>query len=289
MPRHAEHVLAYAKLLKEFRQQVAIAYEAIQKGKTHAAEGATTKLNAGPFKVVNTGGFSDEAMEEAAKAVMKAAQLLSGIGLSRICYGDVLVSNTLTSRSNVMAFYLIGKDEMFVRANVRADADIVRFICHELAHRLEHKFLKAKGHEIAGLYRTLATKDMMSTSDLEWPTRGKVVEYQGRQLTVVNLDHRRKTVTFKDPKEPPNIVMVAPLQIWLQKYEGKSPDQQKGISTTRLGSKSLSLGRSMTDEAAGPVRRTTNGRLSVTVNPLEAPARSPDPPRLKHNISMAWC
>jgi len=230
MPRNAEYVTGYEKLLKELRQQVAVAYEAIQKGKAHAAEGATTKLNAGPFKVVNTGGFSDAAMEEAAKAVTKAAQLLAGIGLSRICYGDVLVSNTLTSRSNVLAFYLIAKDEMFVRANVKADTDVVRTICHELAHRLEHKFLQAKDREITGIYRTLNTKDMMGLSDLEFPPRGKVVEYQGRPLTVVDVDFRRRAVKFKDPADPPNMVSVAPLQLWLQRYEGQEPHQQKGIS-----------------------------------------------------------
>lgn len=228
LPRNAEMVQAYGKMLTELRQQVAIAFEAIQKGKAHAAEGSTTKMNAGPFTVINTGGFSDDSIAEAAKAIQAAGSLLSKIGLSRICYGDVLVSNTLTSRSNVLAFYLIQKDEMFIRANVHADTDLVRTICHELAHRLEHKFLQGKSGEIAALYRQLANKEW--NADIEWPKAGAEYEYQGRTLKVITIDPRRMAVKFKDPKDPPNMISVAPIQYWLQKIEGKSPDQQKGVS-----------------------------------------------------------
>lgn len=234
LPRHGEEVIAYEKLLKEFRMHVAIAQEALAKGKSHTEEGSTTKLNAGPFTVINTGSFSEEAMEQAAKAVSAAAKLLSQIGLSRICYGDVLVSNTLTSRSNVLAFYLISKDEMFVRANVKADVDVVRVICHELTHRLDHKFLKSKQREIASLYQTLASKsdvfDPESLSDFEWPRIGKYYEYQGRHLKVVDVDFRKKTVKWKDPKDPPNMSSSAPIQYWVTKIEGKPIEQQKGLS-----------------------------------------------------------
>ena len=37
-------------------------------------------------------------------------------------------------------------------------------------------------------------------------------------------------VKFKDPNDPPNMISVAPIQFWLQKIEGKSPDQQKSVS-----------------------------------------------------------
>lgn len=220
MPRNGEKVLAYKKLLNEFHSQIDTAELALAKGKAHSEEGSTTKRPAGPFTVINTGGFSDEIVEKAIKSVEVSAKMMQGIGLSKVCYGDVLISNTLTSRTSVAAFYVINSDEMFVRANVSPDHDTVRFICHELAHRWEHKFGSGKRNAIVQLYATLNTKAMFETDYKDFPSIGKTFQYEGRELVVKDVDFRRKTVKFHDQNDPPNMLSIAPIKYWKAKIEG---------------------------------------------------------------------
>jgi hypothetical protein len=149
------------KMMGTIRGQLAAAKEALAHGKPRGAgePGAVQEtLRAGPFKVVNTGGFDDKTMAEVQAVVEKSAQLLQARGLGRVCYGDVLVSRTL-SRQNVLAFYLVSKDELFVRANLRGKQhDAVQTICHELGHRLHFKFLKDKDRDIRSIYAQIARK-----------------------------------------------------------------------------------------------------------------------------------
>lgn len=176
-PSKEKAVETYIKMMAEVRTQLAAAKEAITQGRLRsspppeagaAAEGQDFK--AGPFKLVNTGGFDAETMKEAGVAVETAANLLKGKGISRVLYGDVLVSRTL-SRQNVLAFYLTQKDELFVRANLRGKQhDAVRTICHELGHRLHFKFLKDKDREIRGIYAQIARKSGF------WTRRDKIQE-----------------------------------------------------------------------------------------------------------------
>jgi hypothetical protein len=201
IPRHAEYVVAYHKILAELRKQEAIAEEAIRVGTAHAVEGSETRLKAGPFTLVNTGNFSAETMKEAAEAVEQAANLLSIVGLERLCYGEVLVSQRLESRPTVLAFYLVRHDEMFVRANVpkRYQHDLVATICHELAHRLEAKFLDAAAKaKIVSVYRTL--KATGSLQEPTGPSPGDTLPYRGDTLVVTRVDRAagKVFVTFQD-------------------------------------------------------------------------------------------
>jgi len=160
-PSKEDALEAYMKMMATVRGQLAAATDALAHGKLRGqaqSEAAPGELRAGPFRVVNTGGFDDKTMVEAQAVVEKANQLLQAKGLGRICYGDVLVSRTLT-KQNVLAFYLVEKDELFVRANLRGKQhDAVRTICHELGHRLHFKFLKSKDRDIQSIYAKIARK-----------------------------------------------------------------------------------------------------------------------------------
>lgn len=162
-PSKEDALEAYTKMMGTIRGQLAAAKDALAHGKLRGTaenqpEAGQKDLRAGPFRVVNTGGFDDTTMAEAQAVVEKANQLLQAKGLGRVCYGDVLVSRTLT-KQNVLAFYLVDKDELFVRANLRGKQhDAVQTICHELAHRLHFKFLKAKDRDIRSIYAQIARK-----------------------------------------------------------------------------------------------------------------------------------
>lgn len=147
---------AYEKMLALYRGMSAAAHEAISTGRPHGGAEGTEKVKAGPFALRNTGGFKPVVIDACARVVEEAARLLEAKGLGMVCYGDVLVSNTL-SRQNVLAFYMIQNDELFVRANLRGqESAAVHTVVHELGHRLSHKFLHASQREIQHMYDVIA-------------------------------------------------------------------------------------------------------------------------------------
>ena len=169
-PKRGEEQQVYEKFLELYKEQFDLAKEAIETGKIKGSEDDTEihSLQAGPFTVVNTGGFSEEVMNEVVSAVEKANSAIQSKGLSQVCYGDVLVSNTLYKGNSTLAFYMYGKDELFVRANLKKlkdRVDTVQTIIHELGHRFENKFLKDK-NKMNAMYRKLSNQESQEEQDL---------------------------------------------------------------------------------------------------------------------------
>jgi hypothetical protein len=189
----AKAVQIYLDFLEDFRKQEKVFEIAISQGKQHAGEGeGATRFKAGPFTLVNSGGFSTEQMQNIAKLAEEAAQKMAGIGLGKVNYGDIILSNRI-ERPNWAAFYVVAKDEMFIRADSKVNMDTVRVLCHELTHRLEHKFLQGKEHEISQLYSTINTHTGFM-SETELPAFGASVPYKGEPWKVIERDTRRRSV-----------------------------------------------------------------------------------------------
>jgi hypothetical protein len=192
---------SYEKMLKTFRSFSLAAHEAIAHGKPRAggADGdlAPEKIRAGPFTLINTGGFPKSTIAECAKVVEVAAHLLQSHGLGMVCYGDVLISNTL-AKGNWLAFYVVGNDEMFVRANLKGkESAAIHTVTHELGHRLMYKFLKSKHREIEGIYNQISRKSSRATTDFllqVWkdpalkPKVGDTLVSKGKEYTVTGFD-----------------------------------------------------------------------------------------------------
>lgn len=238
-PRHTEEVVAYGTLLSTYREQVALVTDLLATAKPHGTE-ETPKLQAGPFTLVNTGNFDTKTMERVRDTVEKAAKAMTAAGFGKVCYGDIMVSNTITSKSNILAFYLTTKDEMFVRANVKPDIDSVKTICHELAHRLQFKFLKSKNDDIRMLYYTIHRHVRFggpSVPEDAWPQVGREVEYKGEKLVVLNVSQTLNKIEFGEPPAPGVLsrkVYKAPVEWWLRNIEGKTPELEpdfKGFIT----------------------------------------------------------
>ena len=163
-------VVAFQKLMSLYKEHLALAKDAFSKATVRGVD-APTVLRAGPFRVVNTGGFDESTMNNCARVIEKAVHLLAKKGLGKVCYGDALISNTLT-KSKVLAFYLVSSDEFFVRANLKGkEGAALQTIIHELAHRLYFKFLQSQHRDIARIYQTIKSKVDQSTSDLEFEIR----------------------------------------------------------------------------------------------------------------------
>lgn len=196
-------VLAYEGLLKEARKYVALAKEALAAGVSHSAEASKTTLQAGPFRLVNTAHFSDEQMQQIGSVVREAAKRLTDIGLARVCYGDMLMSRQISSRSNVLAFYLTKDDEMFVRGDVKDDdrASLLWTICHELGHRLQFKFMSKKGNAlIKRSYMSTKMLERFASSDAHhFPAAGTKIETPIGELTFLGYE-RLGVVAYLDPK-----------------------------------------------------------------------------------------
>lgn len=145
-PNPKEEATVYEKSLALYRQHEKWAEEALRTGKPKTSEVV------GSFRLVNTGGFSESRMKDARGVVERAEVILRARGLGRICYGDILITNDLLE-PNVLAFYLIGSDEMYIRGDLRDHLDeVLKTLLHELAHRLHHKFLKHRNSEVQVLY-----------------------------------------------------------------------------------------------------------------------------------------
>lgn len=229
-----EYLEAYLKIIGELHKHVMNAEAAIAKGQLHSdpTVAVKTKIRIGSFDVVNTGGFDDDKMKQAAEVVSKAEKAMTAHGLGKVCYGDVLVSKAIQAKKTVAAFYLPSSDEMFIRADVPSDWDTVRIVCHELAHRLEHKFLASKKAEIAELYRSLSHYEIVGR---EYPKLGETFESAtGEKGKVINHDRRRRTVHVKLDMDAPNLYHVVPVALW-SKFLGQQEESGEGFVTPYAG------------------------------------------------------
>jgi hypothetical protein len=220
-PKDPQAIDNYVKTLKTYRDFLEAAESALLSG-TFRGEGAATRLPAGKFTAVNTGGFSDEVMANCVDAIEKVSRLLTAKGLGRICYGDVLIANTVGRSSRVLAFYQKPSDEMFVRANLRGKkGTAVEVIIHELAHRLHFKFLKSKDRDIQQIYLRLLGDDRKLTQEalddpVNKPKVGDTLTSKGKTYEVVGVGYRRGLVVelqrTDDPKRKASVSMAG----WLQ-------------------------------------------------------------------------
>lgn len=146
----------FPELLRTYREQYATVKAIADSAKLRGSDVDGAKiLQAGPFKVVNTGGFDQATMEKCARVIEEAAKRLKSRGMGQVCYGDVLVSQSLKKRK-VLAFYLPSNDEMFIRADLKGhEKEALSTVLHELGHRLHFKFLRSKQHEIETVYQRL--------------------------------------------------------------------------------------------------------------------------------------
>lgn len=212
-PEKAKALDAYENLLKTLRAFSVAAHDAIAHGKPRGAGGSVDhaelvpeKIHAGPFTLINTGGFKPDVIEECVKIVEVAAHQLQSHGLGKVCYGDVLISNTL-SKPNVLAFYLVDKDEMFIRANLKGkERTAIQTVVHELGHRLQFKFLTGKKREIELLYRNISIKHDRAREevlDQVWkdphlkPKQGDRITLKGKEFEVSGFDVGHQGIVVK--------------------------------------------------------------------------------------------
>lgn len=225
----AEYLEAYMAVGSELRKQVMNATAAITKGQAHSdpAVAAKTKIHVGSFDVVNTGGFDDEMMKQVAEVVGKAEQALTAHGLGKVCYGDVLVSKSI-HRANTAAFYILASDELFVRADLPVNEETVLTVCHELGHRLQHKFLAGKTRDIDSLYQQLRNHSILSDAPL--PKRGEEVVYEGKKMKVIDTDYRRRSVKIQEA-EPVCFACGKPVEGHQPDAEHKAPIVRRVVYT----------------------------------------------------------
>lgn len=175
------------KALFEFKKAVDTALEVVATAPA-ISEGSGLSYTAGGFSLVNTGGFSDEVMRVMQDALNRADRLLKGSGLGKVCYGKVYVTRQVNKNNNVLAYYTIGTDDLYVRAGKeKLSKRALLTIIHELGHRFDFKFLKDQQGKIE-LYRSLMRK---AASPLKPPQVGDTAPYAtGGEATVTDVDDR---------------------------------------------------------------------------------------------------
>ena len=222
--KYDKAIEAYTKFLAEMRLFLSVAQTVLAYGKTHE-EGSGTTVTAGPFTLVNTGGFSDKQMADVVKVVEKAAKELSKVGLSKICYGDIQVTNTIGRSSKILAFYRIDKDELYIRANLKGkQGPALHSVIHELGHRLHFKFLRGKDSEIRSMYDIIADRDRQALWDAmkdpgKLPKPGDTLQEGSRKTWVVdevktNFKGEQGVIVYLESK--PEKKAVIKLQEWFK-------------------------------------------------------------------------
>ncbi len=220
-PKPWEVLDLFEKYMSLYREQFELATMALTQSKhrVEGEEGSSAKLiKAGPFTIVNTGGFDEKVVQTVSEVVEKAASLLQRKGLGKVCYGDILITNTLL-KSTVLAFYMSDKDELFVRANLRKGHDVVRLVIHELGHRLHHKFLKSKDRDLQMLYYNLGRSEQDRVQDLinnpeSHPKPGETMQSKGKTYEVVRTVYDKvHLVRQDDPKQIAAISLLSWIQI----------------------------------------------------------------------------
>jgi hypothetical protein len=191
-------VTTYLKYIDLTQEQLAVLTEAMTKGRPIAEGDAedAAKVKAGPFMLINTGGFPDDVMHSVADTVKKCAEYASTSGLGQVCYGEINVSQKI-GRKNTLAFYVIAQDELFVRADAKTSTNHIHNILHELGHRYEHKFLKNKNAParmymlIGGRHREEIRKNAPKPGDVMVDQKTQsVYEVTGLSGTTVHLRNK---------------------------------------------------------------------------------------------------
>lgn len=158
-------------------------------------ETSESVIKAGSFNVVNTGGFDDSVMENVAKLVEKAEQLLRKKGLGKVCYGNIQVSNKIDKSTRTLATYHPSRDSIYVRANLKGKSGpAIESILHELGHRLSERFLTSKKTEIKNVYKETQKKISDLIYDKEaWPEVGSEFEENGNTYVVEGVTYKKYT------------------------------------------------------------------------------------------------
>lgn len=212
----------YTSHLKEYRLFLETARRVFNSGKLHTEDSETTS-KAGCFTLVNAGGFSDKQMEDVQKVVEAATRKLKAKGLSKVCYGNIQVTNKI-GKSNVLAFYYIQNDEMFVRGNLKGKQGPAEdTILHELGHRLHYKFLKSKDDQIKSIYKTLKGDENAILQNLMYdkdkhPKPGETMQ-SGRTTYVVDgvkVNNRYDYVVLLHDQKAPEQKASVLLKKWFQ-------------------------------------------------------------------------
>lgn len=221
----------YERTLADARKHVEVARAAIAQGKEHGTEGeGATKVQVGPFTLLNTGGFSPQVMQEVKELIQKASEYARHAGLAQVLYGDVNITNTILSNPRILAFYLPAKDEMFVRANVKATAEMTRTTLHELGHRYESKFLQGGKRALNALYQHVNMQEILRKDEVDpedKPKPGEKLVEKGVTYSVIRTEYAPRIpggykviLSPEDPGVKPGVTVSLSIQGWLDRKRG---------------------------------------------------------------------
>jgi len=170
-----------------------------------AGAGEEGKLKAGPFLLVNSGGFKPEVMEIVAQAVREASKLMEAKGLGMACYGEAHVVGRLGG-ANQVAHYMPDTDTFFLRVIKRREMEYVRNVIHELAHRLISRFLPPEGRKL------------MKAIYFRETTRAKFAKYG--TMEEVGEDAPRVGETISEGGHEYVVTEVGESRVWMHKQGG---------------------------------------------------------------------
>lgn len=228
-PKRGQGLDTLRKKYDEYLSYYEAAKAVIDKGAKHTDEDADTTLKAGPFTLVNVGGFPDKKMAVVAKIAEEAARLIKAKGFGKICYGNIQVTNRLIN--NTAAFYAIKTDELFVRGKVQGKDAAVYTLLHELGHRLDYKFLKGSKEAIKSMYEVLLKGEDTALEEAiadktNWPEPGEEIKEGAKVFVVdrVGINRNYERTVYMHLKEEPRATAHISLKAWMGRKDIATSD-----------------------------------------------------------------
>ena len=233
-------VNAYLGRVEMIRDQLLTAREAFASSSITGAggEASDVHMEAGPFTIVNSGGFSEQFMRSAADAIGQASVILERKGLGFVCYGEAHVVKQV-ARQAVLARYVGDTDTFLIRGFTRGSHEYVGTIIHELGHRLIEKFMTdAAKRLMVSLYRHQKTERYIRKLDLVMPHVGDTIQEHGKVYEVTGHKGVSILMRRKGTEKPVYRVSVEswvsakadeageiPPKGFVNRYASKSPDE----------------------------------------------------------------
>jgi hypothetical protein len=229
----------------------------------------------GGFRLVNAGGFNTKVLSVAMQVVQEASDKLKDAGFESLIYGDVNVVGSITAGKSLLAHYDTGTDEVYIRANLRGrTGPAVRTVLHELAHRLEFKFMVDRQQRskrgvaresVVRLYRRLTDKYEQILADAVWDRANwpKPGEHIGQWVVKgVSLGPRGARIEVTHP-ESDEIVGHAPLESYVRQ---KLPPTAVFVSRYASTDPSENFAEMVTEMCLGSLSADNEKMLMQTIN-----------------------
>jgi hypothetical protein len=142
--------------------------------------------NVGDVKVINQSSQDPKQTVELVRRAIQLMQNSSVPSISRALYGEVFITGEIARKKNMMAFYDINRDMVFVLAVKRFADKQLHSLIHEFGHRYWRKFMSKSAKEAWLAHHGVMASHSVQVED---PKIGEPLPYVKGSPIVERIEH----------------------------------------------------------------------------------------------------